>query len=201
MEAISGKDARNNAGRAPAPTPRGWHVYLALMIIFNAIVIAPPLLLPIQSDLAMPMYDALHLTCHQLDVRSLCYYPDQPGHDLVGDCLPQNGVLRYDRNAVVANGGAIGYKIPVCARDIGIYGAMLLGGLAWPFVRKPHSRIWPSMWWLAIALLPTAIDGFTQLFGWRESTNLLRLWTGAAMGLALAFYVIPALNGIFNKKN
>lgn len=180
-----------------APNPKGWYIYLAIMILFNALIFASPLLLASGSTLAIPTYAAFKFTCHQLDSRSLCYYND--GGNIIGDCLPQNGVLRYERNDVVLSAGRVGYKIPVCTRDVGIYGAMLLGALIWPFVRKPYSRKWPHLAWLVIALLPTAIDGFTQLFGWRESTNLLRLWTGAAMGLGLAFFLIPACNQIFNK--
>jgi uncharacterized membrane protein len=33
-----------------------------------------------------------------------------------------------------------------------------------------------------LTLLPVALDGFTQLFGWRESTNALRVLTGAITG-------------------
>ncbi|MDE1797966.1 MAG: DUF2085 domain-containing protein, partial [Candidatus Micrarchaeota archaeon] len=130
------------------------------------------------------------------DSRSLCYFPNTANP--IGDCTPQDGKLHLDRNNVVVSGEVAGYKVPVCSRDVGIYGLMLLGGLAWPFVRKPHSRRWPWIGWLVLALLPTAIDGFTQLFGWRESTNLLRLWTGAIMGLGMAFFLIPACNAILN---
>jgi len=35
---------------------------------------------------------------------------------------------------------------------------------------------------VVLGLLPIAVDGFTQLFGWRESTNELRVITGAPGG-------------------
>ena len=37
--------------------------------------------------------------------------------------------------------------------------------------------------------MPTAVDGFTQLFGWRESTNLLRLITGFPYGVGYAYLI------------
>lgn len=40
-------------------------------------------------------------------------------------------------------------------------------------------------------LFPILIDGLTQLAGWRESTNLLRVLTGALGGIGLAGLVIP----------
>ncbi len=55
------------------------------------------------------------------------------------------------------------------------------------------------MSWLLFALLfiPTALDGFTQLFGWRESTNLLRLATGFPYGLGYAYGIAWALPFIY----
>ncbi len=46
-----------------------------------------------------------------------------------------------------------------------------------------------KMSWLLLALLlaPTAVDGTTQWFGFRESTNFLRIITGAPYGLAYAY--------------
>ncbi len=189
---------QTSSSMAKPPTPLGWYVYLAAMLLFNALIGATPLLAAANSPYAAPMYTAFGYTCHQLDSRSLCYYPNNA--NAVGDCTVQDGLLHFGRNNVVLKGELVGYKIPVCARDIGIYGAMLLAGLVWPFVCKPHSVRWPSIWWLVLALLPTAIDGTTQLFGWRESTNLLRLWTGLAMGIGLAFFLIPACNAIFNRR-
>lgn len=189
--------ARPAASATKPPTPVGWYVYLVVMLLFNALIWATPLLSAAQSPYAQPMYTAFSYTCHQLDSRSLCYFPN--GANAIGDCTVQDGLLHFDRNTMVAKDGMIGYKIPVCARDVGIYGAMLLAGLIWPFVRKPWSRRWPWIGWLVLALLPTAIDGTTQLLGWRESTNLLRLWTGLAMGLGMAFFLIPACNAILNK--
>jgi hypothetical protein len=39
-----------------------------------------------------------------------------------------------------------------------------------------------------------ALDGFTQLFGLRESNLLLRLLTGCLFGLGTALFVLPQLD-------
>lgn len=86
-----------------------------------------------------------------------------------------------------------GIKMPVCARCASIYVATALG-LAF-FRLKGYGRREFRMNWLLFALLfvPTALDGFTQLFGWRESTNLLRLVTGFPYGLGYAYGIAWAL--------
>jgi hypothetical protein len=42
-----------------------------------------------------------------------------------------------------------------------------------------------------------ALDGFTQLFGWRESTWELRVSTGLLFGLASGWLVLPHLDSAF----
>ena len=67
-----------------------------------------------------------------------------------------------------------GYQFPVCARCTGImvgnFAAMI--SLLWMAARLEH----------VILLLPMAVDGLTQLAGWRESNNSLRLVTGVLGG-------------------
>ena len=74
----------------------------------------------------------------------------------------------------------------------------------------------PHWAWFAVALIPLAIDGFTQLlagmlgspvyywlyypFGLQESTNLIRWVTGAIAGAALGVYTVPMLNGFSGNK-
>lgn len=182
----------------PRPFPAGWALYMAGMTLFALLLIAPPLLMPASPAIAGPMYAAWGYTCHQLDARSLCYDPRGPA---IVDCRPQDGVFRPDRHDTFDTLQGTLYKIPVCARDVGIYGAMLIGGLALPFVRPAHGRKWPPLWPFLLALIPTALDGTTQLMGWRESSNALRLASGFAMGILVPFYVVPALNQVLAPKS
>jgi uncharacterized membrane protein len=162
-------------------------------------------------------YDAFAPTCHQKLSRSLClFHGPEGGPYWIADCTPQDG--RYvggfgDHEEVgIVNGeGATGYKMPYCSRDFGIYGAMLLAGLAYPFVRRLDERALYPAAWLLLAIVPIAIDGGLQIateidkplfhadllpFDY-ESTNAVRLATGAIAGFASSFYAIPILANLF----
>lgn len=79
-----------------------------------------------------------------------------------------------------------GEPLPLCARCMSI----LLGFLFIPVLYLTHGSI---PWWVGIVLqVPMLIDGFTQLFGWRESTNWLRTMTGLCSGFGLSVMVIFA---------
>lgn len=80
-----------------------------------------------------------------------------------------------------------GVQMPVCARCVSIYMATAIGLIF--FRLKGFGDREFRMNWILLALLfvPTGIDGLTQLFGWRESTNALRLVTGVPYGLGYAY--------------
>ncbi len=84
-----------------------------------------------------------------------------------------------------------GEQLPVCARDTSLYIAAFLATIAYPHLKDMCTKALPSKWYLVTFLLPIAIDGSTQLFGLRESTNLLRVITGFWAGLIVPFYFIP----------
>jgi len=102
-----------------------------------------------------------------------------------------------------------GNQLPVCARDVGIFLGLALGG--WIFSRYGKnrwtitdsflsvlgdSRLEPiylrgyrkrAAWgFAALSIIPIGIDGFTQMLTSYESTNPVRLVTGAAFGFMLA---------------
>lgn len=81
--------------------------------------------------------------------------------------------------------------MPICARCTAIYGGLfagLLGFFVVPFVREKVAR-----WIMFVAVTPMAIDGITQLLRLRESTNSLRLATGAAAGLTFGYWILSAI--------
>ena len=171
-------------------------LFLALMLLLNAAVFYVPYAAS-QGDTGAPfMYAAFAPTCHQLTSRSNCLLVSQEGKYSFGDCLPSD-TLSYTRANEVENGTASGYKLPVCSRDVAIYLAMLLGALALPFVRRTESDDWPNKWLLVAACIPIAIDGGTQLIDMRESSNFIRMVTGAIVGVALPFYIVPMLNSLW----
>ncbi len=86
-----------------------------------------------------------------------------------------------------------GYQVCLCARCLAIYSSLLAGGLILAMFR--HRRyIQPIGWKLwALGMVPMALDGGTQLFGWHESNVYLRLLTGAIFGLMTAWYILPQI--------
>jgi uncharacterized membrane protein len=81
-----------------------------------------------------------------------------------------------------------GVPMPICARCTAIYGGLIVGALLFrliPEMRETTARIV-----VALAALPMAIDGGTQLIRLRESTNELRLETGLVAGIAIALWVL-----------
>lgn len=77
-----------------------------------------------------------------------------------------------------------GKPFPLCARCMSI----LLGYLFIPIL---YFLPFTLDWWIGILCqLPMLVDGTTQYFGWRESTNVLRMITGGLSGFGLSILVI-----------
>lgn len=55
----------------------------------------------------------------------------------------------------------------------------------WVHILSPTSALWLG----AISLLPGGIDGTTQMFGSRESTNKLRATTGFLLGVGVVLFI------------
>lgn len=175
--------------------------YLLAILALNTAIFAPPFLLSNGNESAAQMlYFGFSFTCHQLDARSLCYFASSNSTLPIANCLPQAESRSYAKNQIIASASGIGYKFPVCSRDMGIYFSMLLGGIVWAVLNRKNlcNEKWPHPKWLLLAMVPIALDGGTQLVGLRESTNELRLLTGAIVGFACAFYLVPLLNQLLN---
>ena len=168
---------------------------LAALLLFNALIFTVPFLASQGQETGI-LYSAFAPTCHQLTSRSLCLFRSAEGYS-IEDCFASSSLSPSHQDTVVYS-DKIGYKLPVCSRDTAIYLSMLLGLLALPFVRKIETEDWPNKWVLLAAAVPIAIDGTTQLVGLRESDNLLRLITGAIIGVVLPFYLLPMLNSLYS---
>ncbi len=83
----------------------------------------------------------------------------------------------------------LGHQLGLCARNLSIYAAMFVGCLVFLFSKKRLPGI--SWWFWILMILPMAIDGTTQLVGWRESTWELRVITGTLFGLGNIWFVLP----------
>jgi uncharacterized membrane protein len=84
-----------------------------------------------------------------------------------------------------------GAPMPICARCTGIYLGMLAGLFAYPLIPLLRERVMRIVAFMAI--LPLGIDGVTQLFGFRESVNPLRVTTGVIAGLAFGLWILSAV--------
>ncbi len=78
-----------------------------------------------------------------------------------------------------------GKQFPVCARCTGFYA----GYVALPVFTF---SIWePGLLWIGLLMVPALIDGLTQAYMGRESTNWLRFATGILAGAgAIAFSAV-----------
>jgi uncharacterized membrane protein len=183
------------ADRSPAPATatramRHWLPGLNLALgLFLAGALAAPVFAQLGwTSLAQPIYAAYHFTCHQWAFRSFFLFGQQPvyGEQQLAD-------LGLDPFTVIGN-PSLGWKMAFCERDLAIYIGLLLVGLL--YARRRDLR--PSGFLVyGVLILPMALDGFTQLFGWRESTWELRLATGLLFGLASAWLVLPRLDDSF----
>ncbi len=172
-------------------------LFLIALFLFNFLILLTPYLASVGNGASDALYLAFAPTCHQLTSRSFCLFKSKSdGGYSIADCFPTSA-LSFSKVNRVDYPDRTGYKFPVCARDIAIYLSMLAGLIVLPFIQKMESEDWPNKWLLVGAAIPTALDGTSQLFGLRESTNLLRVITGAVIGIALPFYILPILNSLY----
>ena len=84
-----------------------------------------------------------------------------------------------------------GHQLGMCARNFSIYASMFIGSLIFVLSKKRFPGI---PWWIwVLMILPMALDGTTQMFGWRESTWELRVLTGTLFGLGNVWFALPLI--------
>lgn len=71
-----------------------------------------------------------------------------------------------------------GKQFPLCARCTGT----LAGFVTLPLFALKLVHL--NFLWIFLLMLPAWVDGTTQLYGWRQSNNWLRLATGFLLGFA-----------------
>ncbi len=186
----------------------GWLArhWLALVTVAAGVFIALPIAAPFLAmagfkRLATFIYVAYRITCHQLPQRSWFIGGEQATYTW-SQLRPF--VERPDANPLLAfhhplGNPTLGYQVAFCERETAIYSVVLLTCLAYGFLRQRRTiRPMPIRLYV-LFLIPIAVDGFTQLFGWRESTPLLRTVTGAIFGLGSAWLVLTYLEASFRE--
>jgi uncharacterized membrane protein len=151
---------------------------------------APALLAAGHPDVASLIYTAYRSVCHQWAFRSYFLFGPQWTYALeeLGEVVGPESVFSF------LGGPDLGYKVAFCERDVAIYLAVLAAGLA-------YAALGPRLPPLGLGaytalIIPMALDGFSQLFGWRESTPELRTLTGALFGLASVWLVYPRIDRV-----
>ena len=89
-----------------------------------------------------------------------------------------------------------GHQFPVCARCTGFYTGLAVF-LIWNYFIKINLDV-NTLIISIILMIPVVIDGFTQYFGSRESTNTLRFITGFIGGIGLIIFLKIVIRGILN---
>jgi uncharacterized membrane protein len=181
--------------------------------LYVFLAVLAPMLMHIGWEIpGKTIYKVYRPLCHQLAFRSFFLFGEQPYYprELAGveGLITYGQATGYDEDDLntareFLGNERLGYKMALCQRDIAIYSAILLFGLAFSLTGR---KIKPLPWylWLIIGLGPIGLDGFSQLlsqtnfsiFEWlplRESTPFLRAFTGACFGLATAWFGFPYL--------
>ncbi len=194
--------------------------YLALFNLFVLIYVGIPFIAPVlmragAETPANVIYRAYSAVCHQLAFRSFFVFGEQPVYPRQAAGLEDlksfgeaTGLSEgnYDRDLTAArqyvgelsHEHPVGYKVALCERDIAIYAAILLFGVVFSVTGR---RLPPLPWylWILIALAPIGLDGFSQLLSqpplnflpFRESTPVLRVFTGGLFGFGTAWFGYP----------
>ncbi len=87
-----------------------------------------------------------------------------------------------------------GNQMPFCARDLGLLAGAVLGLAA--FVLLGRKVPWT---WFLVLLVPMALDGVVQAITDYESSNIVRLLTGAIAGLAAGYGAGTLINDFFER--
>ncbi len=207
---------------------RQWlRVLVIILLLYVGLPVAAPTLMHFgltgPGRLIYTMYSPL---CHQFAFRTWFLYGEQAAYPRAAANVP--GIQPYEAfsaDVIAATGSTtspqnlsnwtadlinlsrgfignqqMGYKMALCERDMGIYGALLAACFIYaiPYVR---ARLRPVPLWLYVLLgiVPIGIDGFSQLLSeapinlWpmRESTPAFRTLTGILFGLANAWLALP----------
>jgi len=172
--------------------------WLAMFNLAVAVYLLLPFLAPTMMHLgwagpAQAIYGIYSFACHQLPDHSYFLFGQEPLYSLrmlEAGSMPE-GLNILQRRYFIGD-ETLGYKVALCQRDIAIYGSVLLAGLIFGVTRRQVRS--PSLKVYALFLIPIALDGLTQMFGFRTSTWWLRTLTGALFGAASVWLAYPYLD-------
>lgn len=182
-----------------------------IFLFVGGSILAPVLASSGKTKAANGLYAFYSVFCHQLAFRSFFIFGDQAAYPRELANIENlttyeeqfnDQFLDVEKASKTIGNNESGYKIAICERDFAIYSSLGLAALAFQLLKKKTKQI-PWYWWFVIALVPIAIDGFSQLpgvsTGWpawlpkRESTPFLRVLTGTLFGGVTGLYMFPLM--------
>ncbi len=188
--------------------------WLTVANIFVFLYVGVPVLAPVlmAAGIERParVIHALYTPlCHQLPFRS--FYLFGPQLTYTAEELRQwVGSSALLPHSFLGN-AELGFKVALCQRDVAIYGAILLAGLAYGLSGK-RWRPMPGWAYVVFGLMPVGLDGGLQLLYYFlmqtfpslqlpsfESTPLRRVITGALFGLATVWLAYPYIQATFQE--
>jgi uncharacterized membrane protein len=172
-----------------------WVVNAGLALFVSLAFLAPILdLLGLHAP-ASGIYLVYRAACHQLPQRSYFLGGRSLTYDwpTVRDHLGLREEEYWTAFHHPIRDPVLGYQVAMCQRDLAIFGAMLVTGVALALVSRRRDFRGLPLPFLVLATIPAALDGVSQLLGLRESTAVLRTATGALFGAAVALVVLPML--------
>ncbi len=86
-----------------------------------------------------------------------------------------------------------GQQFAVCTRCTGIYAGFTATMILYPLLFSPNRSQTPERKWLFLAALPLTIDFSLGFLGVWQNTHVSRFSTGAILGAAAVFFVVPGL--------
>jgi uncharacterized membrane protein len=173
---------------------------LAVVNAGLGVVVALPVLAPLLSmagadAAASVIYMAYRPLCHQMPQRAYFIGGQQVVYDF-DTIAAYTGAKSHTDGRLVHHpirDAVLGYQVAFCQRLLAIYVAMLWAGLTFSLVRGRLAPM-PVGLFAVLSVLPIAVDGFTQLFGLRESTWLLRTVTGGLFGVGTVWLALPRVD-------
>jgi uncharacterized membrane protein len=167
------------------------NIAVALFLVLP--FLAPVLLAAGFDGPANAIYAAYQLVCHQWASRSFFLFG--PEYQYGPEAL--TALMGAEAFYSFVGSPELGYKVAFCERDVAIYASVLLAGLVYGRFREQLPEL--SLAGYALLIVPIAVDAFTQLFGWRESTVELRTVTGVLFGAASVWLIYPRVDAVLER--
>jgi uncharacterized membrane protein len=176
----------------------------AFILLYVGLPFAAPTLMKAGwTGPARTIYSVYAPMCHQLSFRSWFLFGEEPVYTRA-EYEEHFGLTDADWPHLFADARgflgdeALGYKVALCQRDVAMYVALLLGGLAYAYLRRRGWRAMPLWLFILGGVLPMGLDGGSQFvslvlpfFPARESVWQLRTLTGALFGFSIAWLAYP----------